>query len=493
MRRPNDDSEVDIRVERKGYARYWTMFAGQLRHGASLPELFAQLPEPPPLDVGRLHAMAAGQGGIWLTPYAGVERLTFGHRLTWVSGEPPLIERWFTPEDEPLAQAGAGIDRMRLAIRAAISEELGSEDDCTVAMSGGLDSPTVAAIAAQVLREEGGGAGPAGVLALCASPQQGTPATGAAKVADDWPAARAVGDRIEGLDVRRLTNGGQIGPIDVAEEFHRRWAMPLSAPANAWWLGGVESVASREARRVILTGGSGNATFSVGPPGAPGRLLPDGSREAPSGRSSLLGRTDRARGAGRPGWPDGVSRRVRGALRGRGATLPSPLRAGPAAKMPDHVLAMSPYLRWCLAEAMSPAVGPWTGADVRWADPLGAPQVIRAAFAMPAPEWTADGLDRSVARRMTKGLLPDQVRLRRAKGEQSADLPDLLRRHADRYTDALDSFRGSPTTGKILDTDVMWQSRHLLRGSRADALAWRLNYLRPFTVGLFTAWWDRTR
>jgi asparagine synthase (glutamine-hydrolysing) len=497
-------ARVDIRVERKGYGRYWTMVAGQLRHGESLPELLAQLPASPQLDVGRLHAMAAGRGGIWLTPYAGIQRLTFGHRLRWRPGEAPQITRWFTPEDEPVAAPGSGVDQLRAAIRDAVVEEVEGADGCSVAMSGGLDSPTVAVVAAEVLGARSRGVHRSPVLALCASPQPGTPPTGTAKVADDWSAASAVGDRVAGLDVRRLVNQGMVGPLDFADDFHVRWAMPVSAPANLWWLRESESVSAREARRVILTGTSGNATFSVGPPGAPGRLLRDGSREASRAHFGVRG------GVGPPGWParvgrsavwddlrgDGWSGKTRGALlaamrrRRAGGSPPSPLRGGIATEMPEHVLAMTPYVRWCLAEPLSAAVGPWSGADVRWADPLGSPQVIRAAFALPADDWTAGGLDRSVARRLTRGMLPDQVRLRRSRGDQSADLPDLIRRDAHRYTAALASFRESPTTAEILDTDVMWASRQLLQGSRADAVAWRMAYLRPFTVALFTTWWD---
>lgn len=199
----------------------------------------------------------------------------------------------------------------------------------------------------------------------------------------------------------------------------------VPAPANAWWLAAVEEAAVADGRSVILTGGSGNPTSPWAGPALLGGSIATGP---------AIGRP--APGVGVLGAWQQLGARVSAAC-----SPPSPLRPGVSSHMPDYVVAMAPYLRWCLAEPF--AIEQWrpNRADVRWADPLGSPQVIRAAFAMPAEEWTAGGLDRSVARRLTEGLLPDDVRLRRARGEQSADLPDLLRRDADRYTEALTSPR----------------------------------------------------
>jgi hypothetical protein len=161
--------------------------------------------------------------------------------------------------------------------------------------------------------------------------------------------------------------------------------------------------------------------------------------------------------------------------------------------MPDHVLAMDPWTRWCLVEPFSTAGRPGAGPGVKWKDPLGSARVITAAMSLPAAAWGAKGSDRVIARQVGRGLIPEHVRLSRVRGIQGADMPGVLLAHADAYAAAVDRVAQSPSAREFLDTRVLSRSVALLRADLNSARVFRQHYLRPLAVGLFAAWWDDRR
>lgn len=444
-----------MRVEAKGQARYWTLEDGKVLVGRDLPTLIATMKRPS-LSPTALFAMAAGRASIWLSPFDGVNRLTFGHELR-VTPAGPRVTRWLRP-DESGPVAGEPAILMREAIAGAIGDAAGGQASAAVALSSGLDSTVVLALAARnsQLRDR--------LLAFCATPAAGSVPEIKGRRSNEWPAAVSVADRA-GVRAECLVNSGNFNWLDATDDFHRRNLMPVLTAANLWWLRTLEVEAMASGHRVILTGQSGNATFSNGLPRAPQPLRPDGTHEVASRTRDVLSRLRR----------DGLRH------------PPSALRPGLVVRMPEHVLEMDAWTRWCLAEPPAPERGPWSGADVTWKDPLGSAAVVRLAWSLPSSVW---GDDRDLARRVARGLVPERVRLDPVRGIQGVDLPAMILRHADSYVAAIDRVCMSPSAAQFLDAHVLRGSAAMLRGGLRSAAAFQRHYLRPLAVGLFAAWWD---
>ena len=452
----------------KGEARYWTERDGDVWVADSLPELITGTGDHA-LSPGALAAFADRRGGIWLTPFIGVHRLTFGHRLERTR-HGPEVTRWFRPAanlDRRTSQ-GEAAALMREVIEAEVAVALESDASASVAMSGGLDSTLVAAIAAA------GVPNPHRVTAYCAVPSPPPPPEGIprGRVADEWPLAEAVGEHT-GIAVVRMTNCDRVDWLDSVDSFHERHFRSLPAQSNYWWLAAMEEAAVAAGHRTILTGQSGNATLSGGPPHTAPPLLADGSWAAGGLRS-------RSRDA---------LRRLRVGA-GGGQRWPSPVRPGLPVSIPAHVLAIDPWLRWCLADPPMRGRGPWTGADVTWVDPLGTASVITAAMSLPAVVWHRRGLDRALARDLAADLLPAAVGSNRLRGQQGTDMPWLLREHAEDYLAAIDRVCQSPTARTFLETEALAASAVLLRAGYPEARIWQQVYLNALSVGLFAGWWD---
>ncbi len=446
-----------VRVEAKGQARYWTVQDHEVLVGRTLAELVAVM-RAPTLSSGALQAMAESRASIWLSPFEDVHRLTFGHELR-VTPSGPRVHRWLRP-DTFLDGEKAPAEVMRDAITRATERATRDETGATFALSGGLDSTTLLALTARddVLRT--------GLRAYCAVPDPHAVTHVRGRSADEWPDASVMA-ATAGVSVERLVNPGTDW-LGVADDFHERNLMPIRVPANLWWLRQLEQRAVRNGHRIIVTGQSGNATFSNGRPQAPRPLLPDGTWQQDAPRRRLF-------------------RTLRKLWR---QSPPSAVGPGIPIRIADHILGMDPWTRWCLAEPPAGAFGPWTGADVEWRDPLGSPTVISAAWSLPTSAWGAKGSDRTLARQVARDLVPNHVRLSRVRGIQGADMPGMLRLHAASYAHAVDRVRQSPSAREFLDTDILGRSIALLHGDLRSARVFQQQYLKPLAVGLFAAWWD---
>lgn len=159
-------------------------------------------------------------------------------------------------------------------------------------------------------------------------------------------------------------------------------------------------------------------------------------------------------------------------------------------RIPEHVLDMNPWTRWCLAEPPASSLGPWTGADVTWIDALADPGVIRTALALDPTVWGTRGSDRALARQVGVGLLPEQVRQCRDHGIQGTDFPAHLMRDTVSYVAAIDRVTQSHSARLFIDPGRMMRSIRLLDGDLGSAKTFQRHYLKPLAVGLFAAWWD---
>lgn len=471
-------------------------------------DLVRGLRRPPALDIQKLVDLVALHDEPDTTVFAGVRRVPLGHLLESRPGRPPTVRRWFAPTtavDRSISAAEAPL-AMREAVRGAVAASLPAHGDVGATLSGGLDSGMVVASAAGLL------GGERSIHAMTHVPLPGTPSPGGSWDADDGPYAEEVARHLPGVSWAPVVNTDRVPPLDSCHwALDRAW-YPTFNPANQEWCNRI--VRDAEARRLalLLTGASGNATFSREGEGIVRELLL-------RGRVDALVRQVRRRAADR-----GLLPAARSVVR---ETLPRRVlawrrdqrrrRAGlAAAPMPDVVDlpvvadALSDAARAGLAllDEELPPVGRRVWLDfalldtsrhgfpqnlsetVWWSDPLSDPEVVALALRLPEEAWLAGGRDRGLAREAAAGLLPDSVRLRATYGAQSADVDQWVVDQEPAYRDLVERFRDSPSVPRFLDVDRLSAAVGPALVDPATASTWQDVHGRAFALGQFAVWYE---
>lgn len=449
---------------RSEVAVYYAVLAGRIMLSSHPQGVVDRLPSPPELRAHRSELFRTP----FLSPFVGVDRLPAGHMLDWHPEADSVVTRWFRPEDvDRLPESAAGPSMMRETIRDAIVLSLPADGTSVATVSGGLDSTVVAALAAQVLGRRG-----IDLSGVAHVPLPGTTTAVPGWEASDATYAEAMAGWTPGLHVDLLANDDRLVSLDVLDWCYERTFRPLVNPDNLVWSRQISEWGDDRGAALMLTGDSGNFWFSLGSSSlvrsARGRGDLRGAlrltRQLWAGSEAGTARHRRALAAWRPAFAD------------RGS-------AGPVGHLPDPVA----------ASASAGGLGAQnTGAGFWRSDPLGDPEVIRLAHALPVGAWAAGGLDRGLAREVGRGLLPDLVRLRTRRGVQAADAPRLILENAARYRAAAESLADSPSACRLVDVPQLRATLDRGLPDDPDLLrAWRSREGRWLALGLFGSWWDR--
>ncbi|GAB4012721.1 asparagine synthase-related protein [Nocardioides ultimimeridianus] len=468
-------------------------------------DLIEALPRPPALDRGKLADLLALHDDPVSTIFSGIRRVPLGHVLHHTPGRPPTVERWFRPEtteDRSIAVTEApGL--MMAAVRDAVQASLPETGPVAATLSGGLDSSTVVATAAGLLRGSG-----RAISAYTHVPLRGTRDPSPGWEADDGPYAAATARHVGGVDLTELVNDGTT-PLQASEAAIRATWQPPFNPINQGWFNEAFARAEAAGSPILLTGASGNLTFSRDRGGILREL-------AARHRWRAIAGDLRARhGAGTP-WrsavrsvlreaaPDAALRRYwrlrgidpEGTLPGyrdlpfREELISEEARAGLAPMSRVFRPTRADYVQLALLDNARIGFVQNMSESVWWSDPLSDPAVVSLALRLPEEAWLAGGLDRGLARTATAGLLPDRVRLRRTLGAQGADAGVVTRGEAGRYRDLLDRIRASPTACEVIDTYRLERSLGAEFANPAGAIEWQGVFGRAFAFGQFICWYD---
>jgi asparagine synthase (glutamine-hydrolysing) len=215
------------------------LFAGEIRH---LLKLLPRRPAPDPVSLAHWLTMSNRPGSATL--YAGIRRLDPGAALL-LGRDGAREERYWTPRfREPLAGSDADLAQtMRTALERAVRLRISSEGSTGVLMSGGLDSASVAAVAAAQA--------PGRVSAYSA-------------VFPDYPAvdeSDLIYELRDALDLPGLTAEVRAGGLLAsALETIETWDTPLRSWGDFWALPLLRAAASAGAR-VTLGGDGGDELF----------------------------------------------------------------------------------------------------------------------------------------------------------------------------------------------------------------------------------------
>jgi asparagine synthase (glutamine-hydrolysing) len=379
------------------------------------------------------------------TIYRNVFRVLPAHVLT-VTADGALAQRRYWAPDEiapvRLACDADYADGLRACLDGAVRRQMRSAHPVGCLLSGGLDSSSVALLAARALAGNN-----RRLAAFTGVPRRGFDgAVPDGSYADETPYVEAIREAAGNIDVTYVHNDA----CDDGAELERLFPVlegPVRNPSNLGWVLAILRLARAQGRRVLLGGLHGNHTISwSGWPQAAAHLKGGRLLTALRQWNLYYHRTAFSRWVAlrklllEPLAPERVSdwaHRRRGAAAWRAH---SPIRPDFAAAMGvkararklghDFRYRMRPDER-SKGLALADYAGDWfaaekalTGVEVR--DPTADLDVVSYCFGVPPEQYLAEDVDRSLIRRAMWGLLPEIVLTNRLSGLQAADWYEKL-------------------------------------------------------------------
>ncbi len=486
---------------------------------ASTPHAVVALPDVPArLDEDRVASFLVLLDDADRTFFRDVRRIAPGHTFR-ATQDGVHTSRYWAPDPERRIVFGSDreyVDGFLDVFGRAVDARLRSASGIGVMMSGGMDSTSVAAVAAGRLRQTG-----RRLTAYHAAPRQGF----SAKIKPGWTndesvAVRAVAAMHDNIDLE-IQRSDDRTPVDGLDRLFRAVGAPVRNPVSLPWVTRIYERARADGMGVLLTGQRGNVTISY----SGYRSLRDMARE---GHWLTVWREIRALSERR-------GQRVRDNLRDHVVVplMPPPLvrlwwrRQGRSAKLirEDSASVIRPefarersvddraraigYDEWNreraggLALRASMAV-PGDAQDVTHAfrslfgvetrDPTGDPAVIEYCLAIPGLQYLRRGMDRYLIRRAMNGLLPPEVLEKTVRGRQAADWFERLQPHQALFRAEVDRIERSDTARRCLDTPRLRALvDHWPQPFGPDHLSdYSFGFLRGVSMGRFICWFEET-
>ncbi|HEY5720968.1 MAG TPA: asparagine synthase-related protein [Allosphingosinicella sp.] len=406
------------------------------------------------------------------TFFEGIEKLIPGHIAIVTRDGIETRRYWHPPATLLRLKSGAEYEEaLREKVESAVAVQLrGAEREVGAHLSGGLDSGTVAATAARILAPSGGK-----VTAFTSVPREGYTGGIRNAISDEGPLSAAVAALYPNMEQVLIRSGGR-SPFSNLDRNFFLFERPVLNLCNEVWLEAIAEEAKRRGLKILLGGALGNLSISydgmqlLSQLLRRGRLLRLGREIGGLLRNGTRVGTIASQTLGpylpAPAWR--MVQRLRGkpvGLHGYSAINPDSVAANAVvARAAERGLDLSYRPRsdpvetrlWAI-DRVDPGnyvkgwLGGW-GIDMR--DPTADRRLIEFCLTVPAEQFLAGGIPRSLARRAFADRLPAEVVRERCKGYQAADWHegfaaglDDLRMEVERFaeiegtTDALDTRR----------------------------------------------------
>jgi asparagine synthase (glutamine-hydrolysing) len=454
--------------------------------------------------------------GLETTIYKNIVRLAPAHVAT-VRSDGEITQRlfWSTHDITPvrLRSNQEYADALRTHLDRAVRRQMRSLSPVGCYLSGGLDSSSIAALAARALSESG-----QRLSTYTQVPRPGFDGQAPlGRYVDETPFVEEIRERLGNLDLNYVRND-ECDDFDELERFFVAFEGPVRNPTNLGWMLAILRLARQQGRRVLLGGLFGNYTISWtgwsqsidhlarGRVGLAYQQWRQCYRLSPYSRLATLFTLFL-----NPVLPSWVTRSV---YRLQNPSSPGPWHEHSAIRA-DFAVAMNVEGRaaktghdflygWRAGErlrSMPPVdyLGEWFAAEKAYAgvevrDPTADIDVLSFCFGVPPEQFLAEDVDRSLIRRAMWGLLPESVLTNRKFGLQSADWYEKLSKRRHTVALEIDALSRSPLARQMLDLDRLkslvrqWpeQGWHTRRVSRHYELA----LPRAIAAGRFLRWLD---
>lgn len=491
---------------------YYWQDSQRLVFGTSLKALLAHplVPQRPALlHIARQLTVALDPDADGNTPYEGILRLPGGHAL-FCTAHATRLEAWWRPEnleEQAWDDEQACLAAFRDLYGAATQDRLASaEGPIALMLSAGLDSGTVAALAAPRLaaRDER-------LLAFTAVPLHSPAGADRTRNGDESALAAAAAAHIGHTEFIPVTAAGSglLQSIERMLEIHNQ---AVHGVANYHWIQPILQLARERGARVVLTGQGGNATVSWT---GTGNLWPA------VGRGDWHALASAVHDSHGGGWPVLKRQLLRPALHALQARIAA-VRALDTSTWQLHSAIQLPFAqhsglvqrmrelgasqhrghatlprdariaRFRLGRLGSAALGSlWmeNGAahqlEVR--DPTRDRRLIEFCWQVPDRIFWAGGLQRGLIRTGMPRSLPGAILQARDKGLQAADLGHRVLAEAAQIEHMLQRLQGHALARECLDLARMRQVLVALRhevNPATTAMAGNI-LLRGLAIGIF--------
>jgi asparagine synthase (glutamine-hydrolysing) len=446
------------------------------------------------------------------TLHEGVLRVPPGCHLTLRDGRID-VRRYWMPEDLPdvrLGSSDAYVERFLELYDQAVQARLRTAGGVAVALSSGLDSGSVTALASRQLRAQG-----RSLIALTSVPLHPQIADVTRGAVDEWELAAATARWAGNVDHRPITAAG-VTPFAAVQRSLPLHDEPEFASGNLFWMNSLFDEARDGGATVVLTGQLGNGGVSwTGDQQRVIRGLAD-LRWLDAWRG--LRRTQRQLGNSllRAVWTQIVQplRARRSAAQFRRGRLDPPamrliapdLVARTRVRERMRESGYDPYFgQWIaprgqrlryLLPGVTPFGAVWAetsagfGIDVR--DPTADVRLLEFCLAIPDAVYRDAHHDRLLVRRAMEGLLPPSVQWHGGRGRQAADLAFRLRDDAANVGEVVRAVVASPLARATINVGALLDGWARLRaGVTAASAAEAFTVTRLVHVGLFLAGFEK--
>jgi asparagine synthase (glutamine-hydrolysing) len=458
-------------------ARFFAFCSG-IKGLLALPDVPRQ---PNPLRIAQILVSWPEHGEA--TCYQGIKRLPPAH-LMIVSRETVVKRQYWHLENTPPLRLGSDQDYVEAfgeIYTEAVRCRMRSLRPVGVTLSGGLDSGSVATIAARELGRSGNR-----LPAFSSVPLYDvTDMTSSSRFGDESPFIEATSRCAGNIDVTfiRAADVSPVQGIERALELHDE---PGHAAGNQFWMISLLKTAQTQGIGTLLTGQGGNATVSWHAPGYLAALARNGQL-----RDIRRELTAIQNSAKRPLWRLIAGRIVKPLIldplieRYRGLrSAPEPwvrysainrefareLEIRKKMRQSGHdpefkTIVGQREARFRIIKPGKSIIGfLWQesgagfGLDVR--DPTCDKRVMEFCISIPDNQYVREGKDRWLIRRAMTGLMPAVVLDEKRRGLQAADIGRRLLAHFDETESAVQRIERSELAGQYLDIPLMRRTLH---------------------------------
>ncbi len=450
------------------------------------------------------------------TIYKDVHRVAPAHVMRINSAGAITHTRYWSPTEVPPIRYRTDqdyADGLRERLDVAVRNQMRSAHPVGCLLTGGLDSSSVAALAAAALAERG-----QRLAAFTGVP--GADFDGpvpAGHYADETPFVDAIAQHVGTIDLSHVTNDTADDLAEI-DRFFIALEGPVRNPTNLGWVHSILRRARAENRRVLLGGLRGNYTISwTGWSQAAdhlkrGRLLTALRMWHLYYRNTPHTRSQAARelfsDAITPRWLNDLTLGRRSSQSLAPWQVHSPIRPEFAAATDVEARARRAGhdFRYRLNRderiqglLMADYAGDWhaaekafTGVEIR--DPTADIDVVSYCLGIPPEQFLVEGIDRSLIRRAMWGRLPASVLTNRLRGLQDAEWYKRIAPRRDLFAREVEDLSQSPLARKAIDLPRL--ERALSRWPGAgwhDAetfTEYNLMLMRGIAGGRFLRWFE---
>jgi asparagine synthase (glutamine-hydrolysing) len=450
------------------------------------------------------------------TIYKDVFRVRPAHVMRIDSRGAVAEQRYWSPHDVASVRFGSDqdyADGLRERLDVAVRRQMRSAHPIGCLLSGGLDSSSVAALAARALAETG-----QRLAAFTGIPRPGFDGpVQDGHYADETPYVDAIAKAAGNIDVTYVPNGVA---DDLAEldRFFIALEGPVRNPTNLGWVLTILRLARSQGRRVLLGGLHGNYTVSwSGWSQAVDHLTHGRWLTALRQWQLHYRRTPHSRWRTTrnlfiepvmPAWLSDLTARIRHPHHIAPWQEHSPIRPEYAAAMnvatrarkdghDFHYRARRDERSQGLLQA--DYAGDWHAAEkaiagVEVRDPTADIDVVSYCFGVPPEQYLAEGTDRSLIRRAMWGLLPERVLTNRLHGLQDPEWYERVQGRRSEFTREIAALSQSPLARRAIDLARLERAvSHWPTGGwhRPEIFAeYNLALMRGIAGGRFLRWFE---